>query len=146
MSKRKAILAVVGSVCLVSLVYGVDQAWLRPQRQHARAFAQVRAAMYSVAERRPDGVTGERWIHTVDWTNNAISNCCATLSYFKDKDEALERFVVFANELSRRSKDDITLNLIDWIWDQLEIISKYGTYYTSQYRPMISKDVFRHGS
>ena len=45
---------------------------------------------------------------------------------------ALERF---ADELEHRIQGPVDLKTIDWIWDEFERISKYGTHYSDEWRP-----------
>ena len=116
------------SICTVVYV-----TWIKPIHDHQRWFFRVNASIKSLATRRPPGVDQERWTQAVLWTLNANGNCCAVAEFLKTRDRAeLQRF---ADELEHRIHGPVDLKTIDWIWDEIERISKYGKKYSDDWRP-----------
>ena len=67
----------------------------------------------------------------VGWTRTAFVNCLISPEYIVDE----ARFKRFVDEIELKSNNAIDVEVIDWIWDEIEAISKYGPRYSANWRP-----------
>jgi hypothetical protein len=66
---------------------------------------------------------------------NGIGNCCSVEPFLNPDDESHERFRTLPDRLDERLREQVNLETIDWLWDELRAISKYGKRYSDMYRP-----------
>jgi len=87
----------------------------------------------SLASKRPPDVPRDQWEFVVGWTVNLHANC----GTIPDR-VALDKATIFTDQLAARiGSDQITLNTIDWIWDQYEVFTATAGHYAQLYRPTI---------
>jgi hypothetical protein len=109
--------------------------WLRPHQVHSAAYQRLRDAVESLANRRPANVTRNEWSYVIGWTLNGIANCCSIPEYLNADRESHDRFLALPERFERKIGSGVGLDAIDWLWDKLEAISKYGERYSANYRP-----------
>jgi hypothetical protein len=117
---------------------GIVSFWwviLRPMQNHSRAYHRLSDSVESLARRRPPGVSRNQWSYIIGWTMNGIGNCCSVEGFLNRDAESHERFRTLPDRFEERLRGEVTLETIDWLWDELTLISKYGTRYSEQYRP-----------
>lgn len=118
-------------VLLGGIVYTHYHFSLAPWLKFRRASERILHAVDGLAQRRPKDVTRKQWGWVVGWTHNGVCNCLYLPGCLRDK----ERYYRFADELEERSRGEIGLSTIDWIWDEFEAISKGGRSYSERFRP-----------
>jgi len=127
------VVVVVGGIAFVD--YRVSLApFLRWRRTNAR----ICSVVDGLAQRRPKNVTRKQWVWVVGNTHNALCNCLYLPGCIIDE----ERYYRFADELEEKNRGEITLSTIDWIWDEIEQMSRNGRSYSERYRPT-TPDHFR---
>jgi hypothetical protein len=121
----------VGLIGVVSLWY----VFLRPVQRHGQAYDRISNSVRSLAHRRPVDVSRNQWSYVIGWTMNGIGNCCSVDEYLNPNEQSRERFRTLPDRFEERLRGDVSLETVDWLWDELEIISKYGAHYSDSYRP-----------
>jgi hypothetical protein len=53
-----------------------------------------------------------------------------------DEKDSQRQFVRFADELEHRVQGGVGPETIDWIWDEIARLSKFGTTYSEKWRPV----------
>src|SRR5262245_12315162 len=119
-------------VTILTLVGGIA-VWLfllEPIQRHGKFSSNVRADLESLAKNRPPNVSRKQWENIVGWSLNAHANC---FGYWHElsRDE-MNRFQA---ELKQRLARPVTLETIDWIWDEFVPLSHVAQWYSDQYRP-----------
>jgi hypothetical protein len=123
----------VSALITVGICTIVFVTWIKPIHDHQRWFFRVEGSIKSLASRRPPGVNHEQWEQAVRWTLHAHRNCCVVREFLKTRERVgLQRF---ADELDLRVRGPVDLKIIDWVWDEIERISKYGKKYSDDWRP-----------
>ncbi|MGA2061743.1 MAG: hypothetical protein ABSG67_14755 [Thermoguttaceae bacterium] len=102
-----------------------------PVIRFRHTYDKIGTAVENLANRRPKGVTVKQWETAISWTHNDIGNCLCQPDYIKD----MKRFYNFADQLDEKIKDEVDLSTIDWIWDEISVISTIGQLYSDKYRP-----------
>lgn len=123
-----------GAIALI----GIASFWfivVRPVQRHAQAYHRISNAVQSLVHRRPADVSRKEWSYVIGWTMNAIGNCCSVEQYLNPDEESHERFRTLPDRFEQRLRADVSFETIDWLWDELEIISKYGKRYSESWRP-----------
>lgn len=126
------------AVNFVLLGIGFTCLWyffVRPMQEHSRNYHRLSDAVESLVHRRPPGVTKNEWSYVIGWTRNAIGNCCSIPDYLNKDEASHERFRTLPERFEGRLREDVTLETIDWLWDEFEAISKYGERYSMLHRP-----------
>ena len=108
---------------------------IRPLQRHSRAYDRISNSINSLESRRPANVTKNEWSFVLGWTNNAIGNCISVPGFLKDDPESRERFLTLPARLDERLGSDISIASIDWLWNELIVVSKYGQRYSDSWRP-----------
>lgn len=125
---------VFGGVCFWVIV-------LEPIHRYNQCNRRIRATFESLKPRRPDNLTRRQWAGVVGWTMNAGSNCLGyDLHWPNDSTgftDALNKLEQFEKELNHRFAGPVDIETIDWIWDELARITKYGKRYSDNYRPTL---------
>jgi len=111
-------------------------AWVNQYREHRRAFERIEDVVADLEGRYPDGVPPKHWDNALYWTWNALGNCLAVPDFMIDEKDPEKQFVRFADELEQRAKGRVGPETIDWIWDEIERLSKGGKYYSERWRPV----------
>ena len=125
-------------VCLVVailLLAGGITFWLRvvePVRRHREFDRNVQASLQSLAKKRPANVSRKQWENVVAWTLNAHGNCLAFHRSIP-RDE-MARFEV---ELKQHLAGQVSLETIDWIWDEIVRLTPGGQHYSDNWRPTL---------
>jgi len=122
------------AIGLISLVYF----WfvvVRPMQNHSRAYDRISQSVRSLEKRRPHTVSRNQWSYVIGWTMNGIGNCCSLDGFLNPDEESHERFRTLPDRFEEQLRGEVSLETIDWLWDELEIISKYGKRYSALYRP-----------
>ena len=127
--------AVVGFVGVCWLWY----VFVRPIQNHQRAYARISAGVQSLIDRRPANVSKNQWSYIIGWTMNGIGNCCSVEGFLNPDEESHERFRTLPDRFEDRLRGEVSLETVDWLWDELEFISKYGERYSDSYRPTTSE-------
>lgn len=123
----------VSLIVAVPLLLGGGVVWiflLEPIRVHAEFYSDVRGQLQSLAKKRPPNVTPKQWENIVGWTLNAHANCFAHWHQLSQQD--MKQFEV---ELRQHLAGPVTLETIDWIWDEIVRLSPLGQSYSDNYRP-----------
>jgi hypothetical protein len=126
------------AMCAIAGVVAIPCCWyhfVRPHQIHARAYARISDSVESLASRRPADVSREQWSFIIGWSMNGIGNCCSVEGFLNPDKASHERFLTLPDRFERRLHGDVSLETVDWLWNELEIISKYGTRYSDQWRP-----------
>ena len=103
---------------------------IRPALVRRELASRVDASLYSLMERRPDGISKGEWEFIIGWTLNGHANCMGGTERVD-----LAEYAKFADMLENRSRKHVDLALIDWIWDEIERIGVDGQKYSAEYRP-----------
>jgi hypothetical protein len=123
--------AAIALVCILCFWY-VD---IRPMQNHSRSYNRISASVQSLVYRRPADVSRNQWSYIIGWTMNGIGNCCSVDQFLNADDESHERFRTLPDRFEERLRGEVSLKTVDWLWDELEVISKYGKRYSAQWRP-----------
>jgi len=126
-------LTVIGIVLVVVPYWYLS--WLRPHQIHSQAYHRLSDAVDSLARRRPAQVTRNEWRFLIGWTRNAIGNCCSIPEFLNPDRASHDRFLTLPDRFEERIAGEVGIDSIDWLWDELEIISKYGAQYSKHWRP-----------
>ena len=118
----------VGCVCIW---YG----FVRPMQNHRRAYDRISDSVQSLAHRRPAAVSKKQWSFIIGWTMNGIGNCCSVDAYLNPDEQSHKRFLSLPDRIDERLREVVSMETIDWLWDELEAISKYGPRYADNWRP-----------
>ncbi|MSR59577.1 MAG: hypothetical protein EXS05_18365 [Planctomycetaceae bacterium] len=110
---------------------------LRPFEIHRRDYHRISDSVESLVYRRPVDVPRNQWSFIIGWTMNGIGNCCGVDGYLNPDEESHKRFLTLPDRFDERLRGEVSLETIDWLWDELEAISKYGPRYSAQWRPTI---------
>jgi hypothetical protein len=128
MTKLRSVLKL--ALALMVVVIGTLAIFVWRETSHRQMCDQVLADVWSLAKKQPQGITAAEWHHFIRWTNNDVANGLASPTWVSRRD-----LVRFADELHRRVEGKVDINTIDWIWDEIARISKYGQSYSDQFRP-----------
>jgi hypothetical protein len=123
--------AVLALASIVTFWYAV----LRPMHNHRRAYDRLSDSVQSLVHRRPAGVSRNEWSYVIGWTMNALGNCCSVEEFLNSDEGSHERFITLPDRFEGRLRGEVSLETVDWLWDELEVISKYGKRYSAQWRP-----------
>jgi hypothetical protein len=124
--------------CLVAAIFllaGGVAFWLRivePIRRHNEFCEKVRADFKSLAKKRPPNVSRKQWENVVAWTLNAHANC---LTFHRNIPP--DEMVRFEAELKQRLAGPVSLETIDWIWDEIVRLTPGGQRYSDDWRPTL---------
>ena len=127
-------LAINGAVGIVGVVCFWYVA-LRPIQNHSRTYSRISDSVQSLVHRRPADVSRNQWSYIIGWTMNGIGNCCSVDGFLNPDEQSHERFRTLPDRFEQRLRDEGSLETVDWLWDELESISKYGKRYSEKYRP-----------
>jgi Na+-transporting NADH:ubiquinone oxidoreductase subunit NqrC len=133
--RRRVAVGAIVVILVCSIVFSVWYKVLRPFQQHLAAYARLETAISDLKTKRPPDVTREQWSYVIGWTMNGVGNCCAVHQFLKDDQNSHQRFVDFVNELERKVQGNVTIETIDWTWDQFILVSRYGDSYSRNFRP-----------
>jgi hypothetical protein len=137
---RRAYLSALFWLFLVLLLgWAVYPKWrdiIAPALAHTRWYDHVRASLASLRLRRSPDVSQKQWQYVVGWTLNAHANCCA-IREAVDLDAREE----FSKQLDQKLAGTVDMGTIDWIWDELEKISRLGSHYSERFRPTIPRNL-----
>ena len=124
-------------VAIAALILSVGSTvWktvIRPATEHDRFWQRhcdlcrkAHSCLDRLAQKRPADVTRGEWEHVVGWTYNAKANCLECPEYIED----YARFERFVGEFEERLDGEVSIETIDWIWDEIEAISSlpWGGY------------------
>lgn len=133
------------AVSILLLVGGLA-CWLRfvePIRRHGEFCRHVRHDLESLATKRPSGVTQKQWEHVVAWTLNAHGNCLTFHTEIPQNE--MDRF---KTELKQRLAGPVSLQTVDWIWDEIVRLTPNGQQYSTNWRPTLPErlKVFEQGN
>lgn len=115
-------------ITFISILY--TQKYLR-HIAHDKMYTQIETSLRRIYSKKPSELSEREWDFIVGWTNNAIGNCLIHPDYIVNE----SRFKWFAHEIDLKSNNTIDVEVIEWIWDELEAISKYGPRYSVKWRP-----------
>ncbi len=129
-------------ICAVLLYCAWTGAYLHEQWIEEQEFSQwyhdVEAAIDMLKERCPPDVSQAEWTSMVEWSQNALGNCCGMRASLRVNKDGRN---LFLRQLQRRvSTGDIGIHTIDWLWDQYEYLSKRGLDYSRRYRPTLPEN------
>jgi hypothetical protein len=82
-------------------------------------------------------MTKIEWGIAAGWTEMVTSNCLIK-DYVK-----LDDIRRFHRELEEKTKGNVDMTTLFWIWDQVAIISKIGKDYTEKWKPVMIGDIQR---
>jgi hypothetical protein len=135
--KNKLVILAVGVVTLTLFCGAGLLAYSRLVRPRIESInrqrqlrARTRAVLVSLLNRPPQNVSTADWRDSIGMTITAHANC-----FLDDPRLDLVEYERFVDELENRSNGAITLDLIDWVWDEIERIGVNGTSYSADYRP-----------
>lgn len=113
-------------VAILAVALSLWAVFLRPAVEHGRLLRRVESCLDALARKRPADVTPADWDYLVGWTYNAKANCLSVHQFIKDH----ARFRRFVEELEERLEGDVSIETIDWIWDEVEAVSNvdYGRF------------------
>jgi hypothetical protein len=80
----------------------------------------------------PSGISPAEWDNTIDYAKIAFGNCFIDPQSITNR----ERFDSFSESLRKVNPSDIDLNTINWIWDEIALISRNGPSYSEKFRPI----------
>ena len=127
-------------VVLLLIVCAIPSSWAAAKiwglHRHRRTVERIEDVLVSLEDRYPDGVPQKKWDNAVAWTWNAIGNCLAMSEYLTDGKNSEQQFARFADELEQRAQGRVGPETIDWIWDEIERLSKNGKSYSERWRPV----------
>ena len=113
----------------------IDAEFLRPFRVHQTALHRLQDANQRLTSLRPPQYSRDEWSFVIGWTQNGIGNCFG----FPDAVTNPQAFTTFAIEAQRRVGTEDADQTVEWIWDQMVLLSKYGPEYSARYRPTSSE-------
>jgi hypothetical protein len=120
------------AVCGAAIA-GVTLFWLRvaaPTWTNSQWHARVRGDLMALTHKRPPAVRRGPWEFAVGWTLNLHDNCgrppAAVEPGWRDG---------FTGELERRLAGPITLDDIEWVWDEYAGHTSDGRAYADRWRP-----------
>jgi len=123
-----------GGVGLIG-VAGCWYVYVRPMQIHSQSYHRISDSVQSLAHRRPADVSRNQWSFIIGWTMNGIGNCCSVNGFLNPDEQSRERFLSLPDRFEERLRGEVGIETVDWLWDELEIISKYGVRYSQQWRP-----------
>ncbi len=126
-TRRNLIITMVSVGIVLSAFYF---SW-EPVFRFRHTYDKIYTAVDNLVDRRPKGVTIKQWENAISWTLNDIGNCLCQPDYIKD----MKRLYNFADQLDEKLKNEVDMSTIDWIWDEIAIISTGGQQYSEKYRP-----------
>lgn len=109
---------------------------IEPIRSHRIWSNRVRADLKSLIEKQPDDVSPAEWEFMVGWTLNLHANCGTVHQFMVNRDDRDP----FLAEFKNRLQGPVSLDTIDWIWDEYARITKGGQSYSDKYRPTRNPD------
>jgi hypothetical protein len=71
----------------------------------------------------------------VAWTRYAIGRRGSVAEFFNPDQASHDRFLTLPDRFEKRLAGEVGMESIDWLWDELEVISKHGPRYCAHYRP-----------
>ncbi len=128
MKHRARIIGVV-----VLLIGGASFCWIwkiEPIRRHLEFCRTTRADLETLVHKRPPELTRKQWENVVAWTFNAHANCITS-----ERDIPRADMDRFSKQLKQRLAGPVTLDTIDWIWDEIVRITRHGKQYSDNWRP-----------
>jgi len=130
-----AIAVCIASCAALVLWYHV----LLPAQLHQKAYRQVEVALLKLSTKRPADVSKGQWVGCLMHTWNLHTNFGPFLE--------LHDLEALASELDEAVDGPVTLETIDWIWNQFLQRSHGGsTRYDTAYRPTKMIDLGYDGS
>lgn len=131
----KTLYRIFASLFLIVL-FGAISYWsfvVHPRMKHAAACDRIRERIESLADRQPQDLTEKQWLLIIHWTINANGNCL--VFHFDLPQKEMEQFEA---EFDRRLEGDVSLETIDWIWDEYVRLTRVGQTYSDKFRPTSS--------
>lgn len=121
------------AVAVVACILGLYAAFVKPHVEHERLIRRFDVCIEQLTHKRPANLSRNQWSFMVSWTMNARWNCLPVQNYITDK----PRFHRFVEELEHQIEGEVSVETVDWIWDEIEAVSVYGTMYSEKYRPTV---------
>ena len=130
MRNQKRFFALFG---LVAAVTAGALFWINviePSRRHFAFCQDVTSQLETLAYKRPSGLSRQQWQQIFSWTLNANAN---TFPWAKEMAPAdMDEFQI---NLRKELSQPVTLNTVDWIWDEMARLTPTGRRYADRYRP-----------
>lgn len=129
-------LVVVTVLCVLLSCY----VWFRKAVVEPRERAgQIKTIIDSLAAKCPSSITSDQWEIAMWWTHNLTGNSSL-------KEEAkLDDLRRFQNELEEKSRGDVDMTTIFWIWDQHAKLTPAGERYQRFRQQMLDQMHWRPG-
>ena len=112
-SRRTCLLQLVTVFAILACIAGFIFANIYPFIRHGRVRDRMETAILKLAVARPPDLTDDQWAYCIFWTWNLQGNYGSVPSYVPTAD--LERI---AAGLERRIERGVSVQTIDWVWDQ----------------------------
>ncbi len=118
------------AVAVVACILGLYAAFVKPSIEHGRLIRRFGVCIERLIHKRPANLSNDQWCFIISWTYYAKGNCLRNQDDITDE----PRFRRFVDELERKVEGEVSIETIDWIWDEIEAVSMYGTLYSEKYR------------
>jgi hypothetical protein len=107
--------------------------WYRQATEPSREAAKLHALILSLAVRRPNNLTSKQWESAIAWTNNLHSNSLP----FEFTDGPAIRSLRL--QLEAKLESPVTIETINWIWDQYAELCPLGARYQPWRKVMLDE-------
>lgn len=133
-SPRQVIARVFILLVLLTTMIAIYNFLIHPVLQHKSWSKRMSKNIIVLAHNRPPNLARGEWEYLIGWTHQLHSNCAA---YYTSLDQRLAD--QFLSDLEEKLQNEISLLIIDWIWDQYALFTKTGFDYSEKYRPTTNR-------
>ena len=118
---------------LVAAVPIVAVLWYRQTTEPYREAERIRVLVISLTGRRPENLTSKQWQSAVAWTNNL--HCNSLVWGFNDGPAIRD----FRLRLEAKLESSVTMDTIEWIWDEYAALCPLGARYQRWRKVMLDE-------
>jgi hypothetical protein len=130
---RYSVLGAVAAAVVLGVLLSCFARWYWAATGFIEKERQIKATVESLAKRRPHAMTRGQWGCAVAWTVNLVGNSGL------QNESKLDDLSRFQRELDQRTKGEVDMATILWIWDQHAKLTRAGKEYQRFRRQMLAE-------